>query len=267
MSAATSTRWRDAAWLGLGLLLVLAWDLAGLDRALSALAGGSAGFPLRAAGSWASRLHEAGRWASGVALAVLLLDAAWPGAPWRADAARTPAASAARRWTALATVLVLAAVPAIKRVSGTSCPWDVADFGGSVPYVPHLLWTVLDGGPGHCFPSGHAVSAFAFLVPVLAWRRRRPRAAAWALAAVLAFGLLSGAVQVLRGAHYVSHVLWSAWLCWALALAAAAGGDLALGRRSRADHPRAPSADAGVCPDIELLPAPVVSTQPFRRPS
>ncbi len=199
---------KDATWLAATLLLVLVWDVGGGDRALSAWAGGAAGFPLRAAGTWASRLHEAGRGLAALGLVILATHAL---GPWR---------EAAHRWTLLATLLTLVAVPALKRLSTTSCPWDVAGFGGSVPYVPHLAWWISDGGPGHCFPSGHAVGGFAFLVPALALRRRSPRAAGWALTGVALLGLLFGAVQVLRGAHYLSHVMWSGWLCLALAVVA-----------------------------------------------
>lgn len=209
---------RDLTALALGLACVLAWDFSGLDLPLSAWLGGDAGFPLRHAGTWASQVHTAGRWISGGLLLALLVDAAWPQPPWRRDPRRV--ALGQRRWTALATLAVLAAVPAVKRISHTSCPWDVVDFGGSAPYVPHWLAFTIDGGPGHCFPSGHAVAAFVFLVPVLAWRGPHPRAAAragWVLALA---GATFGLVQMVRGAHYLSHVLWSAWLCGALAVAA-----------------------------------------------
>ena len=43
---------------------------------------------------------------------------------------------------------------------------------------------------------------------------------AW-LALVLATGFAFGTAQLLRGAHYPSHTLWSAWLCWAICAAAA----------------------------------------------
>lgn len=208
----------DALLLGGTLLLVLAWDLSGADLALSALAGGEARFPLRAPGTWASRLHEAGRWLAGLMLA------------WQAAHALGPQRSAARLWTLLATLATLAAVPLLKRASATSCPWDVLDFGGPVPYVPHLWLWVRDGGPGHCFPSGHAVAAFAFFVPALALRRHAPRAAFAAGAGVLLLGTLFGALQVLRGAHYLSHVMWSGWLCLALAVAADQGWAAVQGR-------------------------------------
>jgi hypothetical protein len=123
----------DALLLGGTLLLVLAWDLSGADLALSALAGGEARFPLRASGTWASRLHEAGRWLAGLMLA------------WQAAHALGPQRSAARLWTLLATLATLVAVPLLKRASATSCPWDVLDFGGPVPYVPHLWLWVRDG--------------------------------------------------------------------------------------------------------------------------
>jgi len=231
MSRAPGLRWHPPLlWLALGLLLLLGWEVAGLDLPVSAWAGGQAGFPLRRAGSWASRLHDGGRWVSGLLLAALWVDALWPGAPWRQPAGRSAQARFDRRWVALSTVLVLLAVPALKRASATSCPWDLAAFGGQVPYVPHWLLAVVDGGPGHCFPSGHAVGALAFLVPVVAWWRhaatRAPawgRDAAWAGLAVALAGTAFGMVQVLRGAHHASHVLWSAWLCaaWAVASDAA----------------------------------------------
>lgn len=208
---------RDGLWLGLALLLLLAWEASGGDRALSAWAGGREAFPLRHPGTWASVLHEAGRVVCALLLVALIVDAAWPAPPWRGPGAAGDVTQ--RRVTAAATVAALVAVPSLKRISRTSCPWDVVDYGGTVPWVSHWAFSVADGGPGHCFPSGHAVAAFAFLVPALAWRQQHPRAARAAVVAVLAAGALFGAVQLMRGAHYLSHVLWSAWLCAAIAVA------------------------------------------------
>jgi membrane-associated PAP2 superfamily phosphatase len=133
--------------------------------------------------------------------------------PW------TEGPSRAERWGTLAAVGVgLLLVPLLKRVSATSCPWDLAEFGGHALYVPHWRLGVSDGGPGHCFPSGHAVSAFAFLPLVTLWRRHRPAwARAW-LVGILVSGAAFGTAQWLRGAHFPSHTLWSAWLCWVVAL-------------------------------------------------
>jgi len=43
------------------------------------------------------------------------------------------------------------------------------------------------------------------------------------LAAALAAGLVLGVAQQLRGAHFMSHTLWSAWLCWVVAWGIDAG--------------------------------------------
>jgi membrane-associated PAP2 superfamily phosphatase len=41
------------------------------------------------------------------------------------------------------------------------------------------------------------------------------------LAATLGFGLLFGWAQLVRGAHFPSHTMWSAWLCWTIGAIAA----------------------------------------------
>jgi membrane-associated PAP2 superfamily phosphatase len=114
----------------------------------------------------------------------------------------------------LVTLACLLLVPALKRVSDTSCPWDLQAFGGVANYVLHWQFGVADGGPGRCFPSGHALAAFAFISGWFALRSHAPRAARMWLLGVLAFGALFGGAQLLRGAHYPSHTLWSAWICW-----------------------------------------------------
>jgi membrane-associated PAP2 superfamily phosphatase len=116
---------------------------------------------------------------------------------------------------------VLLLVPTIKQMTATSCPWDLAEFGGVAAYVPHWRLGVYDGEPGHCFPSGHVVAAFAFLPLYFDWRSQRPRLARLSLALVCAAGALYGWAQLARGAHYVSHTLWSAWLCWMVCMLAA----------------------------------------------
>lgn len=221
---------RDLAVTLATLLLVLAWDASGLDLAVSQALATDHGFPWREA--WLTRdlLHEGGRLLATGTLLALLFHALQPRSLWRTDAGPR------RRWAALGGVLLnLAAVPAIKRSATTSCPWDLAAFGGSARYVSHWDWGVPDLGPGHCFPSGHAVAGFAFIALYFVWRDTYPAGARRLLWLSLAAGIAFGAAQVLRGAHYVSHVIWSAWFCWTLAAASQA-----LGRRVHI--PRPPSA-------------------------
>lgn len=212
MSAASDWR-RDLAWLAAGLGLLLVWDLAGADLAVTRLFGTAAGFPLREAWWTSVLLHEGGRRLAWVVLLVLVAGIWWP---------LPPLAGLARRervgWV-LVTLAAVLLVPAIKRVSLTSCPWDLAEFGGVAQHVSHWRWGVGDGGAGHCFPSGHAAGAFCFLSGYFVLRDDHPGLALGWLAGVLLLGALFGLAQLARGAHYPSHTLWSAWFCWVICLA------------------------------------------------
>ncbi len=205
---------RDALVTVLGLGLLLAWDALGLDLPTARWFGSATGFAGRDTW-WASTLlHDGGRLAAWLLLLGLLVTACLR------PPAGTPSRGQRWRWLGVITLCVVL-VPSIKRFSLTSCPYELAEFGGVAQYVSHWRWGVADGGPGHCFPSGHAVSAFAFLGLYFLWRHHAPgRARAW-LAAVVLMGLLFGAAQLVRGAHYPSHTLWTGWLCWALCAAGA----------------------------------------------
>ncbi len=205
---------RDAIACLAVLMAVLAWDLSGADRLVAGLYGGPGGFPLREAWFTRAVMHDGARWLAGLLFCVLAVDAclARPGRAWRLY------------WLG-AVVACLLLVPWLKRHSGTSCPYDLALFGGSVPYVPHWMPGAGDGGPARCFPSGHAITGFAFLPLHFRWRIRRPALAAQVLAVALAAGLACGWAQVARGAHFPSHVFWSGWICWTLGCALAGVAD------------------------------------------
>ena len=198
-------RWEaTVAWLG--LIALLLWEWSGLDLALTRSYGAHGGFAWRDAWLTRTLLHDGGRALAWAVMAVWLLHALWP----------ERGTTRARRlgWIGVSLVCLLL-VPALKQLAATSCPWDLLEFGGRVAtYVPHWKLGVRDGGPGHCFPSGHAVAAFAFFAVYFDQRAHRPRAARWWLAGVCVAGVLFGWAQLARGAHFTSHTLWSAWLCW-----------------------------------------------------
>lgn len=201
----------DAFWLLAGLLLVLAWDASGLDLMLARQFGSAAGFAARDS-FWArTLLHDGARWASGLGLLIGCWDTLR-----RAPVHRGPS-RAERRLALVATLMTMLAISALKQVSQSSCPWSLAEFGGGpAVWVSHWDWARVDGGPGHCFPSGHAASSFGFLAWLwiwAPWREQRPRLWALLCIAVLGGGLLGTIAQSARGAHYLSHSLWSAWLC------------------------------------------------------
>jgi membrane-associated PAP2 superfamily phosphatase len=125
----------------------------------------------------------------------------------------------------------------LKVFSLTSCPWSLAEFGGSATHVSHWLIGQADGGPGRCFPGGHATAAFCFLPGYLILRAGAPRAARRWLAVTLAAGRVLTLVQVVRGAHYVSHSLWTGWFCYALSLITLGALRLVASSRGEARRP------------------------------
>ena len=207
------TPWRrDLAWLAAGLLLLLGWDWAGADLAVAHWFGSPTGFALRSVWWTSGLLHDGGRWLAWAALLVLVVGI-WRPLPVFARLTRRE-----RIGWVLVTLVAVLLVPAIKRVSLTSCPWDLAEFGGVAQYVSHWRWGVGDGGAGHCFPSGHAAGAFAFLSGYFVLRADHPRLARRWLCGVLLAGALFGVAQLVRGAHFPSHTFWTAWFCWAIGL-------------------------------------------------
>ncbi|HEY6132425.1 MAG TPA: phosphatase PAP2 family protein, partial [Rubrivivax sp.] len=194
MSRRPATPWRhDGLITAVALVGLLAWDAFGADLALTRLFASTEGFAWRE--HWlASRvLHEGGRLAAWTLFALGLINIGRPLIAGPSKAERV-------RWV-LVTLACVIAVPALKRLTATSCPWELAEFGGVASYVSHWRFGVDDGGAGHCFPSGHAVSAFAFFSGWFVLRHHRPRAARAWLAAVLVAGLLFGGAQLVRGAH------------------------------------------------------------------
>jgi membrane-associated PAP2 superfamily phosphatase len=221
----SSFRWLFQAWLGL-LVLTLIWDAAGWDLGLMQGLGAETGFPWRNHALLERVLHDGLR-----KLALLFYLALWVWAllPARWTPAGWPGFALPRR-ERLAVVLLVAvtlgAVNLVKYNSLTSCPWDLAIFGGKARHISHWAFGVADGGPGHCFPGGHVSSAFALLPLCLPWlmppagtaARSRGTGLRWLLGIVLV-GAVAGVTQTVRGAHFPSHSLWTLILCSGVALA------------------------------------------------
>lgn len=170
------------------------------------------GFPWRNHWLFALVLHEWAKWAV-VAIGVAIL-AAW--------VASYGAASLASRRRMLGYIVVAmalgpATVGVLKAGSMTHCPWDLVDFGGTAPFVP-LLQSAAIGSPlGKCLPAGHAAAGFSLLAFYFAARAEgRTRHARFSLTTALALGLALGLVQIVRGAHFLTHVLWSGVVCWSV---------------------------------------------------
>lgn len=203
--------WTTHFWLPLAAaLLGMAALQAGLDQALA-----DALWRLQG-GTWAWRdapllklvMHRGGRTASilaWIALALASLATLRPAhARWRRPAAYVLVSVAAAALT----------ISVLKAVTNIDCPWDMARYGGTHPWLG-----LLDARPaglprGRCFPSGHASAGYAWLALYFAARMAAPRLRGAALAIGLGAGLAFGIGQQLRGAHFASHDVASALTCW-----------------------------------------------------
>lgn len=194
------------------LALVLLWDASGLDLAVMRLWGTEHGFALKQHPLLSHWLHTRGQQAALVLYGALLFMVWRPLGPWRALQRRE------RAHALIAVTLSLLTISTLKHFSLTSCPWELDMFGGPAHHVSHWAWRTPDGGGGQCFPGGHASSAFGFLAMTLPFlsasdARLRRTGQHW-LVLLVAVGLVFGLTQTLRGAHYPSHTLWTAWICW-----------------------------------------------------
>jgi membrane-associated PAP2 superfamily phosphatase len=149
---------------------------------------------------------------------------------------RLPRLRPGDRWRMRASAALALCIPltisVAKQLSASHCPWDLTRYGGEAAYL--RLFDAVPAGfqAGGCFPAGHASSALWLAGLCLWWLPRRPRMAALVFAAGLGAGFIVGWVQQMRGAHFLSHTLWSMWIAaawvWAVLLA------FVLAQRSRA---------------------------------
>ena len=202
------------AWIGraTGIDLVLA------DAVYD---GATRSFPWRHA--WLTETFSHGILKAGLTLAAACFILAAARDVLRPSAGRDALGRLRLRVVALSALLVPLVIGMLKQASAAHCPWDLARYGGSKPYL--RLFDALPSGvaAGHCLPAGHASSALWLLSLCVYWLPARPRAAWRAALAALLFGGLVGWMQQLRGAHFLTHTLWSIWLACALVLVVIVG--------------------------------------------
>lgn len=195
------------------LALVLLLDLAAVDLLVAdwiyEASGGA--WTLRDAWLTSDVVHEGGRQL--VALALLLLLALlvashWhlPLKPWRRSLC----------YLLLSALLAGLAVNLLKRLTHMDCPWDLLRYGGEYPYIPLFEPHPDTFRHGACFPAGHASAGYAWFGLFFVALEHLPRRRWLILGAVLGLGLVFGVAQQSRGAHFVSHDLWTLGVCWSV---------------------------------------------------
>lgn len=98
------------------------------------------------------------------------------------------------------------------------CPWSLQQYSGTLQ-EPSWKETLLCCGftqakSGRCFPAGHPAGAFSLSAGYFIFLQHDHRRARLLLLLTLALGCLFSFGQMARGAHFLSHCLSSAWLCW-----------------------------------------------------
>ncbi|MDO4682129.1 MAG: phosphatase PAP2 family protein [Lautropia sp.] len=162
-------------------------------------------------------LHRGGRLLSVLLCVATLVACIWC---WCRPAHQTHTAQ--WRWPllylVLAGVLSTSLVSLLKATSQMDCPWHLTRYGGSLPLVG-LFESRPAGMPrAACFPAGHASAGYAWVCLYFVARMREKGWHWIGLSIGLLAGLVFGFTQQLRGAHFLSHDLWSLVICWLVSL-------------------------------------------------
>lgn len=123
------------------------------------------------------------------------------------------------RCVALSAFLIPLVICGIKRFSAMECPWELQRYGGHSPYLRLLDAIPAGWQAGHCFPAGYASTGLWLASFAVFWLPAAPRKAARVCLTGMIVGILLGLVQQARGAHFLSHTLWSVWIAAAVLLA------------------------------------------------
>jgi membrane-associated PAP2 superfamily phosphatase len=106
-------------------------------------------------------------------------------------------------------------VAVLKATSVRHCPWSLQEYGGIAAHLSLFASPPHGSPPGHCFPGGHASAGYCLLAFYFAgYALGNQRMAAAGLLGGLTAGTAFGMARVAQGAHFLSHNLWSAFVCW-----------------------------------------------------
>lgn len=197
------------------LLAGLASQYSGLDIALERLFydGEQQFWPFKDAWFTSQILHDGARTVLQLVLLSIMaaMVASWIFTPlqnWR----RTSL------YVFLASITGVVIVGWLKASTHMYTPWDLAVFGGEYPNI-RLFDPVHASLPvGYAFPAGHASGGYALLSLYFSARVSESKYQYPLLILALGAGLTLGIAQQLRGAHMLSHDLFTLTICWSAAL-------------------------------------------------
>lgn len=105
----------------------------------------------------------------------------------------------------------------LKSSLAVSCPWEFERYGGNLIYSNVVEQFFLRNGAG-CFPAGHASAGYAWVSCYFFGLYYQSKWSRAGLIIPLFAGLVLGLVQQIRGAHFISHDVFTLALCWFFSL-------------------------------------------------
>ena len=105
-------------------------------------------------------------------------------------------------------ILSTSIIGLLKSQSAHACPWNI-----TIPTSQGFFWD-FSASKGHCFPGGHASTGFALMTGYAVFRQSDKKRAYFFLVSGCILGFAMGWAQMMRGAHFLSHNLWTAWIIW-----------------------------------------------------
>ncbi|MCG9754866.1 phosphatase PAP2 family protein [Shewanella insulae] len=195
-------------WLAVGLIEAFHLDIA-LGQWLFRLEGGVDDWPLRNAWVTENLIHVGGRNLV-ILLGVLILSLL-------GLSFKKPTLASYRRGLVFLFMSVLSSVLLVrlgKSLIHLDCPWHLKIFGGSADYFSLFSGQFDANSPGQCFPAGHSSGGYAWVALYFFALAYAPRYRWFGLSVGLLLGLTFGIAQQLRGAHFISHDVWSLAISW-----------------------------------------------------
>lgn len=154
-------------------------------------------------------IHTGGRAVSQLALIILLIS--WLASFW---IKRLHHLKPALSYLSCAICFAVISVAVGKQLSQVDCPWNLSRYAGELPYYPIFASRPESLPAAACFPAGHVSAGYCWLALYFLARQYRPAWRGYGALIGVSLGLLFGLGQQLRGAHFLSHDLWTLMICW-----------------------------------------------------
>lgn len=113
----------------------------------------------------------------------------------------------------LATIGSSLLVSFFKAALAVSCPWEFDRYGGNLVYSTVIEQLFVRNGDG-CFPAGQASAGYAWISCYFFGLYYQSKWRFAGLAIPIISGIILGVAQQIRGAHFISHDVWTLAICW-----------------------------------------------------